>query len=1277
MHPPNSYGDEVTFTCDPGYKLVGTSSLTCLSDGTWNGRQPTCRVVQCPTLTPPVNGNMRGSRSYQEVMYFSCDRGYNLVGARSTKCQTDGTWSGSVPTCQAVRCTMLTPPANGAMTGSNSYRDVATFTCDPGYKLVGTSSLTCFSDGTWNGRSPTCTAVQCATPKPPDNGYTRGQKSYQEVMYFFCDRGYNLVGAKSIRCRADGSWSGRVPTCKAECRNGYQLLAQTCIRVHLNGKTYNDAQAACESEGAVLAMPKTIELDVALRNQIIKSGKDSNYWIGLTKWQTEWEWADRSKLNENPHKGWNPGTELTPPVSSVDQEDTGTHLYHYIDKDEISKLRQTGKESKQDGQPTLSTTKKEPRQMAQSGPNKARRPLPPIPSQDVTTGDEPKAGSVDSTDSQDDPDTSDSHVYNYADKDYINNLGQQPADTGTDDSLPKTTNCNIPGLLDDGMYIPGALRQDTNDTANSCGFSTRCKMAFHRPHVYIIIAIVVVAFLGTGAGIIERLIATPGRQADIHTAASGNQHVSTIAQSSNNARVHADNYSSSDNHTATGDNHTATDDNYTVTDDNYAATGDIHTATNDIHTATDDKHTATDDNPAATANGAVTGSNSYRDVATFSCDPGYKLVGTSSLTCFSAGTWSGGSPTCTAVWCVRLTPPAHGAVVGSNSYRDVATFTCDPGYKLVGTSSLTCQSDGTLSGGAPTCKVVQCTKLTPPSHGAVAGSNSYRDVVTFTCDPGYKLVGTSSLTCQSDGTWSEGSPTCTAECRNGYQLLAQTCIRVHLNGKSYNDAQAACESEGAVLAMPKTIELDVALRNQILKHGIQVSRSHHGTEFTPPATSRDPEYAGTHMYHYIDKDEISKLLQAGKQHKHEEQPSRVGADSLPVTVGKKVVGLVHNGTYAAGALQQEDSTVSSPTENEPRQMAQNGPNKARRPLPSLPSQDVPTGTEFTGPATSGDPEYAGTHMYHYVDKDEISKLRQTGKQRKHEEQPSRVGADSLPVTVGQKVVGLVHNGTYTAGALQQEDSAGIHHQPDTSGSHMNNYVDKDDIKNLRQPPANTGTDSTAPNTTDCNIHGLVDNQMYIPGALRQGDNYTTTGDNYTATGDDHTATCNNYTAQGDNHTATGDNHTATGYSNTATGDNYTATGDDHTATCNNYTAPGDNHTATGDNHTATGYSNTATGDDYTATGDNYTTTGDNYTATGDDHTATCNNYTVQGDNYTATGDNHTATGYSNTATGDNYTAPVDNYTATGDSNTATCDNYTAPGDNHTATGHSYVARGDN
>ncbi|XP_066299112.1 tyrosine-protein phosphatase Lar-like [Branchiostoma lanceolatum] len=48
----------------------------------------------------------------------------------------------------------------------------------------------------------------------------------------------------------------------------------------------------------------------------------------------------------------------------------------------------------------------------------------------------------------------------------------------------------------------------------------------------------------------------------------------------------------------------------------------------------------------------------------------------------------------------------------------------------------------------------------PPENGAVTGGNSYQDVVQFTCNHGYQLIGDSSRTCQADGTWSGAVPTC-------------------------------------------------------------------------------------------------------------------------------------------------------------------------------------------------------------------------------------------------------------------------------------------------------------------------------------------------------------------------------------------------------------------------------------------------------------------------------------------------------------------------------------
>ena len=35
-------GDTVTYTCDAGFELNGDAMRTCQSDGTWTGSAPTC-----------------------------------------------------------------------------------------------------------------------------------------------------------------------------------------------------------------------------------------------------------------------------------------------------------------------------------------------------------------------------------------------------------------------------------------------------------------------------------------------------------------------------------------------------------------------------------------------------------------------------------------------------------------------------------------------------------------------------------------------------------------------------------------------------------------------------------------------------------------------------------------------------------------------------------------------------------------------------------------------------------------------------------------------------------------------------------------------------------------------------------------------------------------------------------------------------------------------------------------------------------------------------------
>jgi len=37
-----SYGDTCSFTCNTGYKLIGSDTRTCQSDGNWSGHETIC-----------------------------------------------------------------------------------------------------------------------------------------------------------------------------------------------------------------------------------------------------------------------------------------------------------------------------------------------------------------------------------------------------------------------------------------------------------------------------------------------------------------------------------------------------------------------------------------------------------------------------------------------------------------------------------------------------------------------------------------------------------------------------------------------------------------------------------------------------------------------------------------------------------------------------------------------------------------------------------------------------------------------------------------------------------------------------------------------------------------------------------------------------------------------------------------------------------------------------------------------------------------------------------
>ena len=62
------------------------------------------------------------------------------------------------------------------------------------------------------------TLVTCSRPLPPPNGFFSHGSLYNSYVghrvAYGCDYGYRLIGSATIVCQNDGTWNAPVPTCE-------------------------------------------------------------------------------------------------------------------------------------------------------------------------------------------------------------------------------------------------------------------------------------------------------------------------------------------------------------------------------------------------------------------------------------------------------------------------------------------------------------------------------------------------------------------------------------------------------------------------------------------------------------------------------------------------------------------------------------------------------------------------------------------------------------------------------------------------------------------------------------------------------------------------------------------------------------------------------------------------------------------------------------------------------------------------------------------------------
>ncbi|XP_064646750.1 sushi, von Willebrand factor type A, EGF and pentraxin domain-containing protein 1-like isoform X2 [Lineus longissimus] len=169
------FGDYVNYKCRPGFKMTSgiLTSRVCQPNRRWTVIGMRCEEALCPALPHIPHGTLEHisgwSWKYRSIYRYVCDRGYKFSGADSVELTCGGNqgWDRSVPSCEIVKCPLLTPPAHGVLKPNGNADDGMEFGtgyavgCDPGYKLKGKEPgeellWLCQRDGTWSDEQAEC-----------------------------------------------------------------------------------------------------------------------------------------------------------------------------------------------------------------------------------------------------------------------------------------------------------------------------------------------------------------------------------------------------------------------------------------------------------------------------------------------------------------------------------------------------------------------------------------------------------------------------------------------------------------------------------------------------------------------------------------------------------------------------------------------------------------------------------------------------------------------------------------------------------------------------------------------------------------------------------------------------------------------------------------------------------------------------------------------------------------------------------------------------------------
>ncbi|KAL7985352.1 hypothetical protein Chor_003922, partial [Crotalus horridus] len=801
------YGTAVSYTCDKGYPLTGNASIYCTSkdgiNGEWSGRAY-CGVPQCPS--PQIkNGRIAAGVSstykYNQKVSFECIGGHNMVGSKVIYCQMDGTWNPPIPVCEPGR---QCPPPPDIQNGIRSNQETGVFpsgmlvkyTCNPGYVLIGAATLNCTNAGRWSSPAPNCEVVQCQTPPDIQNGTRSNQETAifpsGMIVKYTCNPGYALIGEATIQCMDNGTWSSPAPNCEGgNCATPIRLdFAELTDEYQKMNSFPVGSLVQYKCNPGYVKHPRMNASSICIRNQVwsevqefCKIVKLSSECLGIRKIQLFFSFLEKScghpgepengrlivsgdflfgstlsyiceegyiligqssiqcVLHEKKVK-WNDSfPECQPilcssPPNIPHGKHSGMNLKEFYYGTAVSYTCDKGYPLT--GNASIYCTSKDGINGEWSG--RAYCGVPQCPSPQIKNGR--IAAGVSST-------------YKYNQKVSFECIG------GHNIVGSKVIYCQMDGTWNPPIPVcePGRQCPPPPDIQN--GIRSNQETGIFP------------------SGILVKYICNPGYvligAATLHCTNAGRW--SSPAPNCKGKSCGHPGEPKGGRLLVTGDFHFGSTVNYQC-EEGYRLIGKSSRSCalfgKTVAWTGDLPYCQMTQCPSPQIkNGRIVAgifsSYKYNQKVSIECIGGHKMVGSREIHCQVDGTWDPPIPVCEQEIECKSPPDIQNGV---HSNQEVMVFkrgmcvkyTCNFGYTLIGDATIHCTDSGTWTFPAPHCEKSQCPF--PPSiangkHDGLALQMFTSEMaVTYSCDPGYLLVGKASISCGPSGTWSLPVPSC-------------------------------------------------------------------------------------------------------------------------------------------------------------------------------------------------------------------------------------------------------------------------------------------------------------------------------------------------------------------------------------------------------------------------------------------------------------------------------------------------------------------------------------